>query len=44
MWSAREVLPREMIDLLTEGNEEESDDEIVCESSDSDESECEFVF
>ena len=34
----------DIIDLVTECDEEESEDEIICLSSDSDESESEFVF
>ena len=43
-WTEKEILPIDIIDLVTECDEEESDDEIICLSSDSDESESEFVF
>ena len=37
-WTNKEILPIEIIDLVTECDKEESEDEIICLSSDSDES------
>ena len=43
-WTEKEVLPIQIVELMTEPDEEESEDEIIYMSSDSDESESEFVF
>ena len=43
VWSEKEILPVEIVDIMKEGNDEESDEDIFSDSTDSEDSDVDTI-
>ena len=43
LWSKEEILPQEIIDIMNEGNDDDSNEDMIPESSDSDDSDSDLI-